>query len=112
MWSVVANGPAVSGSFWCRVDWRLTAGVQVFVTVFIRPKGARHGAIFARHGDVVAFYECRGTNIIGAINLSRCRNRVEATRCSVAVQTWVDEVICHGAEFFKRADERIMAYIY
>ena len=32
---------------------------------------------------------------------------IEAALCSVAVQTWSEQVICHGAELCKRTDARI-----
>jgi len=47
----------------------------------------------------------RGTNIIAFTNLSRCSNLVEATLRSIAVQTWSEQGICPGVEFFKLADE-------
>ncbi len=62
-----ANGPAVSGCFCCRVDWRTSAGLYVFVTMPIRPKGARHGAVFALMVHFFADYECRGTNLIAKV---------------------------------------------
>ena len=40
------------------------AGSFVFVTVPVRPQGARNGAIFAIMVDLNADYECRGTILI------------------------------------------------
>ena len=48
-------------------DRRPLAGFQVFVTVPVRPKEAKHGAIFAIMVDLNADYECRGTIFIGLI---------------------------------------------
>jgi hypothetical protein len=82
------------------------AGSLVFVTVPVRPQGAKNGAIFAIMVQLNADYECRGTNFIGLV-ICHGRNSIEAALCSVAVQTWSDLRFCHGIKVFKRADAGI-----
>ena len=72
------NGPAVRIRKRCLVDRRPSAGSFVFVTVPVRPQGAKNGAIFAIMVDLNAEVRNRGTNIIGEVichgdNLSRSR---------------------------------------
>ena len=61
-----ANGPAVVVVFG---DERPEAVVKItsFRPDFIRPQGARNGAIFAIMVDLNADYECRGTISIGLV---------------------------------------------
>ncbi len=57
----------MSGSFWCRVDRRPSVELQVFVSDVIRPKEARHGAIFAIMEYANANERNHGTNTIAEV---------------------------------------------
>ena len=76
---IAANGPAVALVNACETTGVPYAGLQVFSSIFLRPKGANNGARFCHQGTnwcqegAIAVQTQRATR-----KPSRCRNWFEA----------------------------------
>ncbi len=56
------NGPAIVGVFVAESTGGRGQNLSYSFSIFIRPKGAKHGAVFAIMVDLNADYEFRGAN--------------------------------------------------
>jgi hypothetical protein len=105
---LVPNGPAIWGG--CVTRHKHRAGSRY--PEYSGPESC-HGArrvwrTFCRHGtNFIEHYECRGTNLIGAANLSPVTKFGCVHWRSVAIQIVSEPEIRHGTGFILRADARV-----
>jgi len=90
-----ANGPAIKGG--CVTRRKHWAASRYFSRETVTVQGG-YGACFCHPGiRFCGHYECRGTNFIGAGNLSRYRIIVGGTGAAIAVQGLSKTQNYHGA---------------